>query len=169
MDPYIVLTNCVLNTAIITLLERRTSCPKGVEQDTEPWPFANSRCSYAAENTAFKCRQLSEEELLSCHPHLIFSIFVAARFYIVNSKALDSNVPVNLHSLSFCLHTCSKRWLLARTCETVIRTAVAEYRTPVSESKVPRVFYDLRNSALDILGALQTWVASGMDVMSIST
>lgn len=157
MDAHVVLTNCVLNTAVIALLQQRAPCPRGIEQTVEPWAFASNRCVYACENTAFKVRQMDEEELLICHPHLIFSIFVAARFYIVHSKALDANVPTNLHSLAFALHTCGKRWPLARKYEHLIRVAVAEYRTPISASKVPREFYDLRLPTFEIVDALTEW------------
>lgn len=157
MDAYVVLTNCVLNTAVITLLQQRASCPAGVEQTPEPWPFANNRCVYASENTAFKVRQMDEDELSVCHPHLIFSIFVAARFYIVHSKALDANVPTNLHSLAFALHVCGKRWPLARMYEHIIRVAVAEYRTPVVQSRVPRGFYNLRLTTFEISDTLVAW------------
>ena len=109
---------------------------------------------------AFKIRQMHEDELLICHPHLIFSIFVAARFYIVHSKALDADVPVNLHSLAFALHICGKRWPLARIYETAIRIAVAEYRTPIAQSTVPKEFYDLRYSTLEIVDALIAWTGS---------
>jgi hypothetical protein len=160
MDPYIVLTNCVLNSAIITLFQRRTPCPEGIEQDIDPWAFASSRCVYACENTTFKVRQMHEDELLTCHPHLVFSIFVAARFYLVHSKALDANVPTNLHSLAFALHTCSEQWPFARTCESAIRIAIAEYRTPVADCKVPPQFYDLKSSTLEIIDALQSWAES---------
>lgn len=74
MDAYVVLTNCVLNTAIIQLFQRRTTRPQSVEQLVDPWAFANNRCVYACENTAFKIRQMDEEELLLCNPHLIFSV-----------------------------------------------------------------------------------------------
>ncbi|KAK5691998.1 hypothetical protein LTR97_011169 [Elasticomyces elasticus] len=160
MDPYIVLTNCVLNAAVITLLQQRVPCPSGTEQDVEPWAFASSRCIYAAENTAFKVRQMEEDELRICHPHLIFSIFVAARFYFVHSKALDANVPTNLHSLAFALHTCGKRWPLARTYERIIRIAVAEYRTPIAASTVPKEFFDLKLTTLEITDVLGEWVES---------
>jgi hypothetical protein len=108
---------------------------------------------------AYKVRQMHEDELLVCHPHLLFSIFVAARFYIVYSKALDADVPTNLHSLAFALHSCGKRWPLARVYQTAIRTAVAEYRTPVSSSTLPRPFYDLRYSTLEVMHPLKTWAA----------
>ncbi|KAK5162870.1 uncharacterized protein LTR77_011127 [Saxophila tyrrhenica] len=158
MDAYVVLTNCVLNTAVITLLQRRAACPEGTDQTVEPWAFANTRCVYAAENTAFKIRQMDEDELLVCHPHLIFSIFVAARFYIVHSKALDASVPTNLHCLAFALHTCGKTWPLACYYEKILRIAVAEYRTPVVLASLPRVFYDLRQTTFEIVDTLIEWV-----------
>lgn len=158
MDSYVVLTNCVLNTAVITLLQQRATSPQGVYTTVEPWAYANSRCVYACENTAFKVQQMDEDELLVCHPHLIFSIFVAARFYIVHSKALDANVPTNLHRLAFALHTCGKRWPLARSFEKILRIAVGEYRTPVAMSRVPKEFYDLRKTTFGIVDSLLEWV-----------
>lgn len=158
MDAYVVLTNCVLNTAVITLLERRAACPDGTDQRVESWGYANMRCMYASENTAFKVRQMDEDELLVCHPHLIFSIFVAARFYIVHSKALDANVPSNLHCLAFALHTCGKRWPLARYCEKILRIAVGEYRTPLTVTSLPKEFYDLRLSTFEVMDTLIDWI-----------
>lgn len=158
MDPYIVLTNAVLNTAVITLFQQRAPCPAGIQQEVDAWTFASNRCVYAAENTAFKVRQMEEEELLVCHPHLIFSIFVAARFYLVHFKAMDANVPSYLHSMAFALHVCGKRWVLARRYEKIIRVAVAEYRTPIATSTVPKAFFDLRLTTLEISGALMAWI-----------
>lgn len=168
MDAYVVLTNCVLNTAVITLLQQRATSPEGVEQLAEPWAFANSRCVYASENTAYKVRQMDEDELSICHPHLIFSIFVAARFYIVHSKALDANVPTNLHSLAFALHVCGKRWPLARIFEQVIRVAVAEYRTPVAQSRVPKEFYDLKLTTFEVSDLLVAWAEGAGAEISLS-
>lgn len=157
MDPFFVLTNCVLNTAVITLLQRRAPCPPGIDTPADSWAFASNRCVYACENMAFKVRQMTESEMLSCNPHLLFSVFVAARFYIVHSKALDADVPVNLHSLAFALHVSGKRWQLARSYENVIRIAVADYRTPIVLSKVPREFYDLTFSTFEIADQLTQW------------
>lgn len=161
MDAFVVLTNCVLNTAVITLLQQRAACPEGIDSRVEPWAFASNRCVYASENTAFKVRQMDEDELSICHPHLVFSIFVAARFYIVHSKALDANVPTNLHSLAFALHVCGKRWPLAKIYEHVIRVAVAEYRTPVVQSKVPESFYNLRLTTFEVSDELVAWAEAG--------
>ena len=165
MDAYVVLTNCVLNSAVITLLQQRAPCPEGIERVAEPWTFATNRCVYACENTAFKVRQMDEDEMLICHPHLIFSIFIAARFYIVYSKAVNANVPTNLHSLAFALHTCGKSWRIARLYEHIIRIAVSEYRTPIASSRVPRDFYDLRLTTFEINETMMNWAAGpGADI-----
>ncbi|ORY64477.1 uncharacterized protein BCR38DRAFT_343124 [Pseudomassariella vexata] len=172
MEPYVVLTNCVLNTAVITLFQARSPCPAGIDKTTEPWSYATTRCVYACENMAHKIRRMSEDETRNCNPHLLYSIFVAARFYIVYSKALDADVPINLHSLAFALRTASVRWPLARCCETVIRTAVAEHRTPVETSSLPKEFYDLRYSSVEILDILLTWTQNcppGMGICDIGT
>lgn len=157
MDPFFVLTNCVLNTAVITLLQRRAACPSGVTMPAASWAYASNRCVYACENTAFKIRQMKEDEMLFCNPHLVFSIFVAARFYIVHSKAMDADVPVNLHSLAYALHVCGRRWPVAKSYETIIRIAVAEYRTPIGLSRVPREFFDMQCTTLEISEGLKSW------------
>lgn len=48
----------------------------------QQWSYATNRCVYAFENMAAKIRRMEEEQLETCSPHLVFSIFVAARFYI---------------------------------------------------------------------------------------
>lgn len=75
----------------------------------------------------------------------------------VHTKCLQADVSVNLHSLAFALHICSERWELAKLFELVIRTAVAEHRTPILESALPWEFYDLQFSVLDLSPLLQNW------------
>ncbi|KAI9736206.1 MAG: hypothetical protein M1834_001091 [Cirrosporium novae-zelandiae] len=158
MDPNIVLTNCILNSAIIVLFQQRAPYPEEVECTVEPWAYATNRCVYACENIAAKVRRVHDDELLISNPHLILSIFIAARFYIVYAKTLNADVPSNLHSLAYALHICGKRWPLARRYETVIRTAVVEHRASVLMSSLPLQFYDLRYSTLNIDDALRVWV-----------
>ncbi|OBT84639.1 hypothetical protein VE02_05461 [Pseudogymnoascus sp. 03VT05] len=146
MEPNIVITNCLLNTAVIVLFERLASYPDGVERDYSSWAYATNRCIYACENMAAKIRRVNDDELWICNPHLVLSIFTAARFYIVYAKALDANVPANLHSLAYALNLSSKRWELARRYEIIIRTAVAEHKTAVSMSP----HYPLNSLILDI-------------------
>lgn len=74
---------------------------------------------------------------------------------LVYCKALDADVPANLHTLAFALHSCGKRWPLARQYETIIRTAVAEHRSPIAQCVLPVEFYDFRYSTLEITDLLQ--------------
>lgn len=76
-------------------------------------------------------------------------------WWLAYSKALDADVPASLHSLAFTLHICGRRWSLARRYETIIRTAVSEHRSPVSQCLLPIEFYDLRYSTLAITDLLQ--------------
>lgn len=140
------------------------------------WAYANHRCMYACENMAAKIRRMEEAELESCSPCLVLPIFAAARFYIgmpsvlelsvwlvlmsypVHTKCLHADVSVNLHSLAYSLHICSRRWPLAKMFESVIRTAVADHRTPALQSALPIEFYDLRYAVAEICPLLQRWV-----------
>ncbi|KAH8655357.1 hypothetical protein BX600DRAFT_515185 [Xylariales sp. PMI_506] len=157
MDPNIVLTNCVLNMAIIIMFQRLVPLPSGIETDYEPWAYATNRCVYASENMAAKVRRMDDQDLLVGNPHLIPCLFVSARFFIVWSKALSADVPSNLRSLAYALHLSGQRWPLARRYEVIVRTAVSEHRTPVQDSSLPRQFFDLRYSAIDIDETLQQW------------
>lgn len=76
----------------------------------------------------------------------------------VYTKALDADVPANLRILAFGLHTCGKRWPLARSYETVIRAAVSEHRSAVSGCTLPSEFYDPQLCNLEVADLMQKWV-----------
>ncbi|KAF4481448.1 hypothetical protein CGGC5_v010472 [Colletotrichum fructicola Nara gc5] len=156
MESFFTLTNCILNEAIIVLLQQMAPMPKGIETTFGHWAFATTRCTYACENLTAKVRRIGADQLERESPYLISPLFVAARFYIVYSKALDADVPANLHTLAFFLHACGKRWPLAQLYETIIRTAVAEHRSPISECVLPVEFYDFRYTTLEITELLQS-------------
>ena len=133
---------------------------------------------HACENMAAKIRRMEEDDLKNCSPRLVITIFVAVRLYIVclspvsptssnpalsllvHTKCLHADVFVNLHPLAYSLHIYSHRWPLAKMLESVIRTAVAEHRTPVPQSELPVEFYDLRYSVVEISHYLQRWADS---------
>ncbi|KAI8676433.1 C6 transcription factor [Fusarium sp. Ph1] len=102
------------------------------------WSFATTRCVYACENLTAKVRRIEAIRLLDESPYLILCIFVAAHFYVTYSKALDADVPANLHTLAFTLHTCGSKWPLA-----------------ISQCVLPVEFYDFRYSTLTIMDLLQ--------------
>jgi len=81
-DPNIVLTNCILDTAVIALFQRLAPSPNGIENFYEAWPYATNRCLYACDDMTAKIRLVRDKELENSSPHLIFSMFVAARFYL---------------------------------------------------------------------------------------
>lgn len=78
----------------------------------------------------------------------------------VHTKFLLADVSINLHSLAYALYLYRHRWTLAEMFELVIRTAVAEHRTPVANSQLPAEFYDLRKTAIEISPALWKWARS---------
>lgn len=121
---------------------------------------------------AAKVRRIAEDQLDSQSPHLILPVFAAARFYVgkhiklaplsanpdlcaVYSKALEADVPANLRSLAYYLHSRGKKSLLAQHFEVIIRTAVGEHRSPLLQCVLPVEFYDLRYSPLEIVDLLQ--------------
>lgn len=121
---------------------------------------------------AAKVRRIAEDQLDSQSPHLILPVFAAARFYVgmqhqsspmmtstnsckVYSKALEADVPANLRSLAYYLHSRGKKSLLAQHFEVIIRTAVGEHRSPLLQCVLPIEFYDLRYSPLEIVDLLQ--------------
>ncbi|KIW57960.1 hypothetical protein PV05_02514 [Exophiala xenobiotica] len=162
-DPNIVLTNCILDTAVIALFQRLAPSPIGIDNYYEAWPYATNRCLYACDDMTAKIRQVRDKELENSSPHLIYSMFVAARFYLVYAKTVAADIPRNLHLLAYALRICGERWVLARRYETVIRTAVAEHHMPIGVmSSLPVQFFDLQYSTLDIDEALRIWVANIM-------
>lgn len=52
------------------------------------WPYATNRCLYACDDMTAKIRQVRDKELENSSPHLIYSMFVAARFYLGKDSSL---------------------------------------------------------------------------------
>ncbi|KAJ5108660.1 hypothetical protein N7456_005335 [Penicillium angulare] len=105
MEPFIILTNCVLNMAVIVLLQSQTSLPPEIGAESEPWPYANHRCMYACENMAAKIRRMEDNELRNCSPCLVLPIFTAARFYIAvaehRTPVHESALPIEFYDLRY--------------------------------------------------------------------
>ncbi|KAF8862099.1 hypothetical protein BDZ45DRAFT_739688 [Acephala macrosclerotiorum] len=105
-------------------------------------------------------RARSDADLESMSPHLIFCIFITARFYIVHSKVLSVEIPRSVDLLVYAMKTCSQWWYLAKRLGKVLRHAIAEEKIPVTMSSLPHQFYDLQYSSLDIDAALRAWADS---------
>ncbi|KAJ5280288.1 hypothetical protein N7478_005660 [Penicillium angulare] len=87
--------------------------------------------------------------------------FVASVFRLINTEyPLDARAEMEpFIILTNCVLNI-QRWRLAKLFETVIRTAVAEHRTPVHESALPVEFYDLRYSVVEICDLLESWAVT---------
>lgn len=118
---------------------------------------ALERCLEACNDLTSIIGAISDEDLQCICPHFIFDIFVAARFYLVNARAFDTDLPQNLSVLLRAYSICRKRWHLAYKLEKVLRTAVAEHDVPLAAVSLPRQFYDMQYVALDIFEAVRAW------------
>lgn len=81
---------------------------------------------------------------------------------IVYAKTVNADVPAGVRSMAYALLCSGKRWSLALRYESVIRTAISEHRSLISESSLPARFYDLRYSTLNIKDDLRAWCESGL-------
>ncbi|TVY12910.1 hypothetical protein LARI1_G008844 [Lachnellula arida] len=122
-----------------------------------PWYHAIQRCLNACDEMSTVIRAINDADLENMSPHMIFCIFVAARFYLVHAKVLSVEIPRSLDLLIYGLKTCGQRWYFARRLEQVLHTAIAEKQVPVVMSALPQQFYDLQYSSLDIDHALSIW------------
>ncbi|KAF2731017.1 hypothetical protein EJ04DRAFT_554997 [Polyplosphaeria fusca] len=161
-DPNVVLTQCTLDLATISLYQRLALPPPGLEEAQGPWYHAIQRCLDACDSLTSTLRTISDPHLETICPLIISSLFVAARFFLVHAKTLSVEIPRNLDLLVYSLKTLALRWSLARRLEKVIRTATAEHKLPTGMSSLPVQFYDLQYSYLDIDEALRVW-AEGLE------
>ncbi|KUJ10837.1 uncharacterized protein LY89DRAFT_787201 [Mollisia scopiformis] len=156
-DSTIVMITVTYNTAVVALYQRLALPPEGLGKVHGPWYHAIQRCLSSCDDISMILRAQHDADLENMSPHLIFCIFVAARFYIAHAKVLSVETPRSLDLLVYALKTCSQRWYLARRLEKVLRHAIAEEKVPISMSSLPHQFYDLQYSSLDIDEALRVW------------
>jgi hypothetical protein len=71
-----------MNSAIIALYQRLALPPKGLAEVHGPWYHAIQRCLSACDEMSTVIRAVSDADLENMSPHMIFCIFVAARFYL---------------------------------------------------------------------------------------
>ncbi|KAF4627586.1 hypothetical protein G7Y89_g10563 [Cudoniella acicularis] len=168
-----ILTNTHFS-AIIALHQRLALPPKGLGEVHGPWYHAIQRCLSACDEMSTIIRVIDDADLENMSPHMIFCIFVAARFFIgkeanislkmspinndiVHAKILSVEIPRSLDLLIYGLKTCGQRWYFARRLVKVIYIAIAEKQVPIFKSSLPQQFYDLQYSSLDIDHALSVW------------
>lgn len=166
-DPTIVLANTGYNIAIIALYSRLALPPHGFENYLDAKSPALERCLDACNDLASIIGAISDEDLQCICPHFIFDMFVAARFFLVNARAFETDLPANLNILLHAYSICQKRWHLARNLEKVLRTAIAEHNVPLAAVSLPPQFYDMQYVALDIYEALRIWAETSEPTMNL--
>ncbi|KAH8648888.1 fungal-specific transcription factor domain-containing protein [Tricladium varicosporioides] len=161
-DSTTILSAVTFNTAIIALYQRLALPPKGLGEVHGPWYHAIQRCLSACDEMSTIIRGITDADLENMSPHMIFCIFVAARFYIVHAKILSVEIPRSLDLLIYGLKTYGQRWYFAQRLVKVIYVAITEKQMPVGRSTLPVQFYDLQYSSLDIDHALSLWADEGL-------
>lgn len=148
---------CTIDSAVISLYQRLILPVSESNPDIQPWTHAADRCLASCDHMADILRNANDSALQIMSPLVIFCIFIAARFYIIYTRALNLTIPSKLHLLIYALNVCSQRWPLAWQLQKVLETAIREDGGSTTENPLPSEFYDLQYFSLDIAKALRQW------------
>lgn len=113
-DPITILAFAMYNMAIIALYQRLAFPASEIEQPHGPFYHAIQRCLDASDEITMVVRNVNDADLENMSPHLIFPLFVAARFFIVHARITGVEVPKNIDLIMYSLRVCGQRWNLAR-------------------------------------------------------
>jgi hypothetical protein len=113
-DPITILAFAMYNMAIIALYQRLAFPANEIEQPHGPFYHAIQRCLDASDEITMVVRNVNDADLENMSPHLIFPLFVAARFFIVHARITGVEVPKNIDLIMYSLRVCGQRWNLAR-------------------------------------------------------
>lgn len=113
-DPITILAVAMYNMAIIALYQRLAFPANEIEQPHGPFYHAIQRCLDASDEITMVVRNVNDADLENMSPHLIFPLFVAARFFIVHARITGVEVPKNIDLIMYSLRVCGQRWNLAR-------------------------------------------------------
>jgi hypothetical protein len=152
-DPNLVHTEVVVYSTIVMIYQ-------GLIDFTTSTPATGlSRClKVCNEDMVTLIRSISDADAELNTPLLSNFFFVAARFKLVMCRALSepSCRDVPFDTLMHAINMCARRWRVAKRLDTVLRGAVAELEGTV-EPSLPREFWDLKCSHLDISESLKAW------------
>lgn len=113
-DPITILAFAMYSMAIIALYQRLAFPANEIEQPHGPFYHAIQRCLDASDEITMVVRNVNDADLENMSPHLIFPLFVAARFFIVHARITGVEVPKNIDLIMYSLQVCGQRWNLAR-------------------------------------------------------
>ncbi|KAM5344458.1 hypothetical protein ACJ41O_012994 [Fusarium nematophilum] len=157
-QPNSILIHCTIHSAIISLHQRLIFPITISEDDPTHWEAAAERCLSSCDQMANVIRAADDDTLGIINPHVIYCVFIAARFYLIYSKAMELPLPNKLYLFIYALRVCGQIWPLARLLHGVLEAAAAEHAgTQLARPRLPVEFFDLQYFSLDIHAALRAW------------
>ena len=159
--PNSILIHCTVHSAIISLYQRfaaSSDLPAEVDgQDS--MRRAADRCLSSCDKIASVVKGVNDAVLESTNPHVIYSVFIAARFSLIYPRIMGLPLPNRLYLLVYALRVCGHRWALARQLHLILEQAMVEISGSwPSQNQLPTEFWDLQYFALDIHEALRQWL-----------
>lgn len=107
-DPVAILSFAMYDMAIIALYQRLAFPANDIERPHGPFYHAIQRCLDASDELTTVVRSVSDADLENMSPHLIFPLFVAARFFLGKSlfpfKMYFNRFRLRINVLSACPH-----------------------------------------------------------------
>jgi hypothetical protein len=159
--PNSILIHCTIHSAVISLYQRFIFPVGGESYGSASWTCAADRCLTSCNSMVVIVRGVSDAMLETINPHVIFCMFIAARFYIIYARAFEVTMPDKLYLLIYALTVAGKRWPLAKQLRDVLDTAATESRSEsAGHHPLPQEFYDLQYLSWDIHEALRKWCQS---------
>ncbi|WAO95906.1 Zn(2)-C6 fungal-type domain-containing protein [Fusarium falciforme] len=156
-QPNSILIHCTIHSAIISLHQRLIFPVSLTDEDATHWEAAAERCLSSCDQMAEVIRGANDDTLGIINPHVIYCVFIAARFYLIYSKAMDLPLPNKLYLFIYALRVCGQIWHLAKLLHTVLEVASAEHAGSQVSHPLPVEFFDLQYFSLDIHAALRIW------------
>jgi hypothetical protein len=111
-------------------------------------------------------RSISDADAELNSPLLAPILSVAARLKLILYKNMNQARESMFDTLMHSINMCGRRWEVARRCDIVLRAAINEVDTGV-KSSLPKNFWDLKKSHLDISEELKEWVHSRKDSLYV--
>ena len=150
-DPNLYHTIILAHSTVIIFYQRL------IDFEARTPQIAISRCMQACEDLVMSIRNISDVDAELNTPLLPNFFFVAARFKLVMYRMLQTMREPAFDTLMHGISMCGRRWPVARRWDIALRAAIVEVDSGVAGS-LPSVFWDLKQSQLDISERMKEWV-----------
>jgi hypothetical protein len=163
-DPNLTLTSVLCHSGVIILYQRVLEFEGTAVTTMSELPL--QRCLQATEDLVLALRSISDADAELNSPLLAPILSVAARLKLILYKNMNQARESMFDTLMHSINMCGRRWEVARRCDIVLRAAINEVDTGV-KSSLPKNFWDLKKSHLDISEELKEWVHSRKDSLYV--